>query len=90
MLPRLALDGCVDAVPATCVDVEGEKAGAVVFGYAPLPPGAVADLAVALVEKGAAVPPASWAALGVGVEFGLARSDGSCGAEWATAVDSVA
>jgi hypothetical protein len=49
----------------------------------------VDDLAGALEEYGAAVPPASWAALGVGVELGWARSDGSCGAECATAVDSL-
>lgn len=48
----------------------------------------VDDLAGALAENGAAEPPASCAALGVGVEFGLAKSDGSCGAECATAVDS--
>jgi hypothetical protein len=84
MLPRLALEGCAPvplAAPATWLVVEGEKAGAEVFGYEP---GEVAAELAVLAElgmNGAAVPPASWAEPGPAVPAGLACSEGSCGAE---------
>ena len=94
MLPRLAELACGPAPapvdPAIWPAVLALKAGADVLGYllgAELAP--IADAVVAWPGiKGDAAPPASCAAFGPPLSLCLAASEGSCGAEWASALES--